>query len=327
MTIVARSDLRHPCPSCGKACPGYDTRQRSWRRLDTCQFKTIIEADGPRAECGEHGVLQIDVPWAALDSGFTVRMESLIIDWLLESSISAVARRMHLTWDEIDGVKQRAVKRGLEHREIEVIRRVGVDETSYQKRHECVTVVSDLERSRVVFVADDRKRESLHGFWRRLTPARIQQIEASAMEMCAGYVSSTLAHVEDARTKICFDRFHAALRSNDAVNTVRKQENRELAARVAYARRPLARCFAQGRARVGAQRRGAHDPRAPVGHRQRNRARRSRRRRREPQRQVQWIKKQACGLRNREHFRNAIYFHLGGLHLYPGPDSVTRATF
>ena len=32
---------------------------------------------------------------------------------------------------------------------------------------------------------------------------------------------------------------------------------------------------------------------------------------------IQWIKRQACGYRNRERFRNAIYFHLGGLDLYP----------
>lgn len=32
----------------------------------------------------------------------------------------------------------------------------------------------------------------------------------------------------------------------------------------------------------------------------------------------QWIKLLACGYRNRERFRNAIYFDLGGLDLYPG---------
>ena len=36
------------CPACGKACPGYDTRQRRWRHLDTCQYHTILIADVPR---------------------------------------------------------------------------------------------------------------------------------------------------------------------------------------------------------------------------------------------------------------------------------------
>ena len=33
--------------------------------------------------------------------------------------------------------------------------------------------------------------------------------------------------------------------------------------------------------------------------------------------QIQWIKKMACGFRNRERFRQAILFHLGDLGLYP----------
>ena len=32
---------------------------------------------------------------------------------------------------------------------------------------------------------------------------------------------------------------------------------------------------------------------------------------------IQWIKRMASGYRNREDFRNAIYFHPGGLDLYP----------
>jgi transposase len=32
---------------------------------------------------------------------------------------------------------------------------------------------------------------------------------------------------------------------------------------------------------------------------------------------IQWIKRMACGFRNRERFRQAILFHLGGLDLYP----------
>jgi hypothetical protein len=41
---------------------------------------------------------------------------------------------------------------------------------------------------------------------------------------------------------------------------------------------------------------------------------------------IQWIKKQACGFRNRERFRNAMYFHLGGLDLYPRAASATHTT-
>ena len=32
---------------------------------------------------------------------------------------------------------------------------------------------------------------------------------------------------------------------------------------------------------------------------------------------IQKIKSQACGYRNRQHFRNALMFHVGGLDLHP----------
>jgi len=37
---------------------------------------------------------------------------------------------------------------------------------------------------------------------------------------------------------------------------------------------------------------------------------------------IQWIKATARGFRNRNRFRDAIYFHLGGLDLYPA--TMTR---
>jgi len=35
-------------------------------------------------------------------------------------------------------------------------------------------------------------------------------------------------------------------------------------------------------------------------------------------------KRMACGYRNRERFHNAIYFHLGGLDIYPETIRYTR---
>ena len=42
----------------GSRCGGsrYDTRQQQWRHLDTCQYRTILEAGVPRVECEEHKV-------------------------------------------------------------------------------------------------------------------------------------------------------------------------------------------------------------------------------------------------------------------------------
>ena len=37
---------------------------------------------------------------------------------------------------------------------------------------------------------------------------------------------------------------------------------------------------------------------------------------------IQTIKKMAYGYRNPEHFKTAIFFHCGGLHLYPASTST-----
>ena len=81
------------CPHCDIACPGYDHRSRTWRHLDTCQLKTLIVAKVPRVTCPIHGVVTVPVPWAETRSGFTALYEALVLDWLKEATIQAVARQ------------------------------------------------------------------------------------------------------------------------------------------------------------------------------------------------------------------------------------------
>lgn len=218
------------CPRCGQSCGRHDTRRRSWRHLDTCQFRTTLTAEVPRVQCPEHGVLQLEVPWSERGSRFTALFESLAIDWLREANLTAVSRRLRVSWDELDGIQQRAVRRGLARREAQPIARVGVDETAFQRRHEYVTVVSDLERGCVVHVADGRGQEALEGFYRGLTQSQRQAIEAVAMDMWRPYIQATQAHLPGWMTAVCFDRFHIAKHLGEAVNDVRKSEQRALLA-------------------------------------------------------------------------------------------------
>ena len=95
-----------------------------------------------------------------------------------------------------------------------------------------MTVVSDLDEGRVLFVADDRKQESLEAFWALgLSAAQRTALEAIAMDMWAPYVQATRAQVPDADAKIVFDRFHCAKHLNEGVDRVRRAEHRDLRAR------------------------------------------------------------------------------------------------
>ena len=218
------------CPTCGESCPRHDHRRRRWRHLPTCQYHTIIEVDVPRVRCAEHGVKQVPVPWAESNSSFTALFELVVLSWLQEASFSAVAKRLDLSWDQVDGIMQRAVRRGLARRGVVEPKRIGVDETSFQKRHEYVTVVNDLDSGAVVWVADGRGQDALDRFYQGLSKEARAQIEAVAMDMWKPYILSTAVHVPDAERKLAFDRFHVIKHLGDAVDRVRRQENRRLVA-------------------------------------------------------------------------------------------------
>ena len=93
VTVTVCLDATAPltCPHCGRVSPRYDSRRRSWRHLDTMQFQTMLEADIPRVTCGDHGVVQLPVPWAEPGSRFTAMFSALVIDWLRVAAANAVA--------------------------------------------------------------------------------------------------------------------------------------------------------------------------------------------------------------------------------------------
>jgi transposase len=81
--------------------------------LDTCQYQTILHAEPPRSECLDHGVKVVKLAWAEPSSRFTALFEALAIEWLKVASQKAVAALSNLSWDEVHGIMERAVERGL----------------------------------------------------------------------------------------------------------------------------------------------------------------------------------------------------------------------
>lgn len=365
-----------PCPTCQQASPGYDRRPRRWRHLDTCQYQTILVCDVPRIECPEHGVLQVQVPWADEGSRFTALFEGLVIAWMREASLAAVSRRLRLTWDQLDTIQRRAVARGLKRRGKVALRRIGVDETSFQRRHEYVTAVTDLKapEPRVLHVADGRGQAALDGFYDLYSHEELETLEAVCMDMWAPYVRSTMEHVPGAEQKICYDRFHVAQHLAQAVDQVRRIESRLLQeqgdpqlkrTRYLWLRSPEKMAAGERRsldelkdgclktARAWQLKEFARHLWSYVSRGWARRAWKAwlawaSRSRLQPvikvarmirthlegilnaivlgatnakaealNAKIQWIKRKACGFRNRDRFRTAIYFHCGGLDLRP----------
>jgi transposase len=99
--LSADKQQMHICPCCGKAARQYDSRQRKWRHLDTCQLRTIVIADIPRINCDKCGVLTSGISWAEKNSRFTLLFEAMVIRWLKETSVHSVARQLSLSWNAV----------------------------------------------------------------------------------------------------------------------------------------------------------------------------------------------------------------------------------
>lgn len=222
---------RFECPECNKPCGLYDhDEERVWRHLDSCQFQTFLHARIPRVRCDEHGVRQARVPWAEPTSRFTMMFERLAIDVMLHMDIKNAGRLLGLSWDEAHHIQERAVARGLARREAIPPRVLGVDEKAIAKRHQYGTLLVDLERGCVLEVAKDRRIESLQACFESLGEGALNNVEAIAMDMWEPFIQATLAALPDADTKIVFDRFHIAQHLGQAVDIVRRAENRKLVA-------------------------------------------------------------------------------------------------
>jgi len=219
---------RWPCPECQVELAGFDHAEaRTWRHLDTCQFQTHLHAEIPRVQCPTHGVKQVRVPWAEPRSRFTLLMERLVIDLILQcSTVKGACAIVGISWDEAWGVMQRAVARGQARKVARPITYLGVDEKAFRKGHRYHTVVCDLERSTVEFVAEDRKTESLAAYYEQLSDTQTAAIRAVAMDMWEPYIGATREGLPNGEARIVYDRFHIMREMGKAVDTVRKQEHR-----------------------------------------------------------------------------------------------------
>ena len=226
VTIIVgmADDARIVCPHCGQTSPVHDHRRRRWRHLDTCQFTTWVEADVPRIMCPEHGCQTVPVPWADPGSRYTLLFEAFVLSWLKVSTVDAVRKQLRLSWNAVDNMMKRAVRRGLSRCEAT---RSGthlcVDEVAFKKGHQYVTVISDVQ-GKALAITDDRGVESLAGYLRILSPEQKDSIRTLSMDMNPAYISAARIHLPDALRKIAFDHFHVAKMLCAVVDKTRQWE-------------------------------------------------------------------------------------------------------
>src|SRR5262249_40092206 len=147
-----------------------------------------------------------------------------------ETDVLGATRILRISWDEAWHLMEHAVERGRAAKAQRIVQQMGVDEKAAAKGHKYITLVTDLEAGAVEYVGDDRKKEPLDAFFAGLSAEQLQGIEAIATDMWEPFLLAIHARVPDAGEKVVFDRFHIMQHVGKAVDTVRKQEHRQLRA-------------------------------------------------------------------------------------------------
>ncbi len=283
-----RVDLWLEHSGASRACKLYDhSAERKWRHLDTCQFQALIRARVPRVDCPACGVKQVDVAWAQGKVGFTLLMERLIIDLLGECrNIKGVCEILDIHWETCFRVMHKAVERGKHRKGRNPPGFVGVDEKAFRKGHSYMTLVSDLEKGTVEWVAANRETVSLHAYYQQLSEEDLERIEAVVMDMWRAYTKATRARLADALVgQYVSSRTgtRGLIRSQlEPIKKAARKLQRHVTGIATYCRHPFTNAAADG---INSK--------------------------------IMAVKRLVGGFRNTEYFKTAIYFYCGGLDLYP----------
>jgi len=216
------------CPECGAAgCAIHDTKERTWRHLDFFQHQAYLTARVPRIKCQTCGVKQVDVPWARKNTGFTLLFEIMVLHMAQHMAIQPLSVLVSVHMDSIWRILSHYVDQAHSEMELGEMRRVGIDEFAKRTGHDYATVFGDLDESRIVYISDGRKSNTVHEFANFLAQKGIPslQVQEICTDMWPAYMRGVRERFPD--STLVFDRYHVMTMVNRAVDLVRRHEAKE----------------------------------------------------------------------------------------------------
>ena len=223
VVTVALRRRRLKCPECEHSTRArYDSRpvDSRWRHLDLGVWRLEIRARLRRLRCPTHGVRTEGVPFARCDATFTGDFEALVAWLATRMDKTAICRLVRINWRTVGRIIERVVADELDPGRLDGLFEIGVDEISWRKHHNYLTLVADHRSGKVVWGAEGRDAKTLDGFFDELGPDRSAQLTAVSMDMGPAFAKSVRAHAEQAT--ICLDPFHVVALGTKALDEVRR---------------------------------------------------------------------------------------------------------
>ena len=228
---VALRRRRLACPECGFTTSArYDVRPvaSTWRHLDLGRWQVTVRARLRRLSCPQHGVRVEAVPFARPRSGFSRDFEDLVAFLATKTDKTTITRLSRVDWDSVGRICERVVADGLDPARLDGLVTIGVDEVSWRRHHNYLTLVADHAGKKIVWGAPGKDTATLDAFFDELGPERAGRLEAVSMDMGAAFNKSVRAPGHAPQAVICIDPFHAVQLVTDALDVVRRAAWNEL---------------------------------------------------------------------------------------------------
>jgi transposase len=217
----------HTCSRCGeRSTKLYDHGIRVLRDLSISGRPVYLYVPQWRLVCpGCRDVVTERLDLCDPDQVLTRRYELHIATLCEHMTVHAVAAREGLHWSTVKRIDRKYLQRRQDAYRFGEVRRICLDEIAYRKGQRYLTVVSDLDTRQVIWIGKGREKATVAAFFAALGSERTARIECVAMDMSAAYIAA----VEDGAPQafIVYDRFHIMQYVNEAVDQVRREEQRK----------------------------------------------------------------------------------------------------
>lgn len=218
------------CVICQRPGPGYDRlKPRRFWFIPLWGFRVMFVYARRRLRCPEHGLQIEQLPWAEGKSPLVNTFKIYLAQWVKHLPVKTTAQLFRVSWQNVFAAVEYVVAYGLQHRCLDNIRSIGIDEIHYRAGYKFLTLVYQIDSCcrRLLYVGQDRKVKTLIRFFRRFGAERSQRLKAVCCDMWKPYLKVITKKAINAF--IILDRFHIMKYFNEAIDTMRRQEARQLA--------------------------------------------------------------------------------------------------
>ena len=246
VSLKPRKNSKPVCSKCNSPGPTYDTaaKPRFFEFIGIWGIPVFFSYQMRRVDCSDCGVVVEKVPWSTGKHQLTDIYRCFLAHWAKKLSWRETARSFNTSWDKVYDSVKFVVNYGLEHRRLENVSAIGVDEIQYRSGHRYLTLLYQIDGHcrRLLWLGKERTQKTLHQAFSELEKEHrkkriavgdsepgsfLEHIQYVCSDMWRPYIKVIGKRLNNAVHIL--DRFHIMQHFGKALDKVRASEAKRLA--------------------------------------------------------------------------------------------------